>query len=108
VIRIVRYAVVFLTWPAVYLADRARGIDPPVSLRSALGWARYGIYPPTIPTADHPAIVRRAAGGMDAEMDQVVADHEAAYHPGRSCRENERGECADRQTTNPRGGHVAR
>jgi hypothetical protein len=101
VIRIARFAVVFLAWPTVYLADRVRGVDPPASLRRGLDWARSGTYPPTIPTADRPATVRRSSDEVERLMEQIITDHEAAHHPGRACRENERGECADRQTTNP-------
>lgn len=31
-----------------------------------------------------------------AALDEVVFEHEAAYHPGRTCRENQFGACQDR------------
>lgn len=42
----------------------------------------------------------RAKEATEAEIDrlsqQIINEHTALYHPGRPCRENERGECADR------------
>jgi hypothetical protein len=33
---------------------------------------------------------------IDVMAEQIIAEHEATYHPGRECRENERAQCADR------------
>jgi hypothetical protein len=33
---------------------------------------------------------------IDEMAEQIIDEHEATYHPGRLCRENERGQCADR------------
>jgi hypothetical protein len=88
--RVARTVFILAVWPFTYVADRWRRVDPPSSLRTGLDWARDGVEE-----------VARLKATVDQQMDQIIADHEAAYHPGRSCRENERGECADRQTTNP-------
>lgn len=34
-----RYALVFVFWPPIWVADKLRGINPPASLRAGLDWA---------------------------------------------------------------------
>lgn len=48
-----------------------------------------------VPVGDRPTL-RNAIDEIDALAGQIITDHDTAYHPGRQCRENERGECVDR------------
>lgn len=58
--RLARTLFVIAVWPPAYIADRLRGHEPP-SWRRGMEWARNGevVHPPTIPTSDTPAVVRR-------------------------------------------------
>jgi hypothetical protein len=40
--RTARLVFVLVTWPAVWAADRVRGVDPPARFRAGLGWAWWG------------------------------------------------------------------
>lgn len=64
--RVLRTVVVLLVWPVVYLADKARGVNPPASFRAGLEWA-HGIHTPTIPTATEPARVNRRRAGQPTD-----------------------------------------
>lgn len=46
---------------------------------------------PSVPPADRPTL-REA---IDAAAADIIREHNATYHLGRSCRENGRGECVD-------------
>lgn len=58
--RVARTLFVAAVWLPHYIADRIRG-DEPLSWSRGMQWARDGEYadPPTIPTSDTPARVRR-------------------------------------------------
>lgn len=50
------------------------------------------------------AAPRRQSDELEQAVDVVIAAHIGECHPGRDCRENERGECADRFGESPGGG----
>jgi hypothetical protein len=62
-----RYVLVAVLWPPVYLHDRLTGVNPPASFRRGWAWAQ-GEIEPTIRIADQPVRVIRpncTEGGAD-------------------------------------------
>jgi hypothetical protein len=91
--RTARTVFILAVWPVQYAVDRLGWVDPS-PLRWGLDWARDG-------AADVAWLRAATVAGVNQATEQAIAGHDATYHPGRRCRENDRGECADRQTTNP-------